>query len=87
MSTPRDDDLTAPLPATTDTAATFETMAALPDEPETYTDDIPQPAPVPLDLAAERAAFENLLALIHAHKDPGTVAEVIDLDAYLAGLD
>jgi hypothetical protein len=50
-------------------------------------DTSPQLPPPPVDVAAEQAAFAELVAFINQHKDPGTKITVLDPDAFVDGLD
>lgn len=56
----------------------------------TFVDETPAPpkgpAP-PLDVAAERAAYQALIAFIHAHKDEGTTVSLADPDDLMHSLD
>ncbi|HRD74681.1 MAG TPA: hypothetical protein PK264_01900 [Hyphomicrobiaceae bacterium] len=55
-----------------------------PDQPADLAVDA---SPPPLDTAAERAAWSTLLALINAHKDPGTIVTAADPDTFMSGLE
>ncbi len=56
----------------------------------TFVDETPAPprglAP-PVDVEAERAAYQALIAFIHAHKDEGTTVALADPDDLMHGLD
>ena len=56
----------------------------------TFVDETPAPplglAP-PVDVEAERASFQALIAFIHAHKDEGTTVTLADPDDLMQGLD
>lgn len=76
-------------PAVPDTAApnaTTPTATGDPDYPD-QPDDLPSAISPPVDPAAERAAWVQLMAFINAHKDTGTVVEAADPDAFMHGLD
>lgn len=61
------------------TAGTIPTFADPADAPTVA-------PPLPLDAAAERAAFVAFLEFLNAHKVPGTTITTLDPDAYAKGL-
>lgn len=60
----------------TDGLPTFDDPAAFTSEP-----------PKPVDIAAEKAAYTDLIDLINAHKDDDTTVTLIDIDTFSDGLE
>lgn len=50
-------------------------------------DDNPTGTSPPIDPGVERAAWIQLMAFIHAHKDAGTTVVAADADAFMQGLE
>lgn len=69
-------------PTTTDLPP-FEDLLGLEEGPN----PAPKHPPQPIDKAAERKEFADLLAFIAANKDPETIAEHASVDDYLDGLE
>lgn len=82
------EDLFAPPPtvSTTEVLPPAPAADAIPELPEQPADIAVDAQATPRDPDAERAAFENLLAMINQFKDEGTTVTVLDPDAFMQGL-
>lgn len=101
MSTPVNWNIPAVSPKANDADALGETILAKEDAllealtaktlGDTDTSDTPPSEqlqePTPFDPDADRADFEQLLALIAQHKDEGTVVHALSVDAFMTGLE
>ncbi len=59
------------------------TIPTFPDQPADVAAEANAP---PLDVEAERQAWESLIAFIDQHKDAGTTVHIADVDTFLRGL-
>lgn len=65
-----------------DQAGPGETIPTFEDQP----DDRPATNVPPVDVEAERAAWQQLLEFVNQHKDPGATITMVDLATFTKGL-